>query len=116
MLSLAERRPVRGSGGAMPEPIYLDHAATTPVRPEVIEAMLPYFGSRFGNPSSIYGLGREARQAMDRARDTVAASLRCRPAEVLFTSCGSESDNLALKGVAYACRDRGNHIVTTQVE
>ncbi|HLH21472.1 MAG TPA: cysteine desulfurase NifS [Chloroflexota bacterium] len=100
----------------MPEPIYLDHAATTPVRPEVVEAMLPYFGSRFGNPSSIYGLGREARQAMDRARDTVAAALHCRPAEVLFTSCGSESDNLAIKGVAYALRDRGNHIVTTQVE
>jgi cysteine desulfurase len=100
----------------MPEPIYLDHAATTPVRPEVLEAMLPYFGGRFGNPSSIYGLGREARQAMDRARDTVAACLGCRPAEVLFTSCGSESDNLAIKGVAYACRDRGNHLITTQVE
>jgi cysteine desulfurase len=100
----------------MPEPIYLDHAATTPVRPEVLEAMLPYFGGRFGNPSSIYRLGREARQAMDRARDTVAAALGCRPAEVLFTSCGSESDNLAIKGVAYACRDRGNHLITTQVE
>jgi len=100
----------------MPEPIYLDHAATTPVRPEVLEAMLPYFGARFGNPSSIYGLGREARQAMDRARDTVAAALSCRPAEILFTSCGTESDNLAIKGVAYACRDRGNHLITTQVE
>jgi cysteine desulfurase len=100
----------------MPEPIYLDHAATTPVRPEVLEAMLPYFGGRFGNPSSIYGLGREARQAIDRARDTVAGLLGCRPAEVLFTSCGSESDNLAIKGVAYACRDRGNHLITTQVE
>jgi cysteine desulfurase len=100
----------------MPEPIYLDHAATTPVRPEVLEAMLPYFGGRFGNPSSIYRLGREARQAMDRARDTVAAALGCRPAEVLFTSCGSESDNLAIKGVAYACRDRGNHLITSQVE
>jgi cysteine desulfurase len=100
----------------MPELIYLDHAATTPVRPEVLEAMLPYFGGRFGNPSSIYSLGREARQALDRARDTIAACLGCRPAEVLFTSCGSESDNLAIKGVAYACRDRGNHIITTQVE
>ncbi len=100
----------------MPEPIYLDHAATTPVRPEVVEAMLPYFTERYGNPSSIYGLGREARQALDRARDTVADILGCRPAEVLFTSCGSESDNLAIKGVAYACRDRGNHIITTQVE
>ncbi len=100
----------------MPEPIYLDHAATTPVRPEVLEAMLPYFGERFGNPSSIYSLGREARQAMDRARETVAACLGCRPAEILFTSCGSESDNLAIKGVAYARRDHGNHIITTQVE
>ncbi|HEY7063260.1 MAG TPA: cysteine desulfurase NifS [Chloroflexota bacterium] len=100
----------------MPEPVYLDHAATTPVRPEVLEAMLPYFGGQYGNPSSIYGLGREARQAMDRARDGVAAVLGCRPAEVLFTSCGSESDNLALKGVAYALRDRGNHLITTQVE
>jgi len=100
----------------MPEPIYLDHAATTPVRPEVLEAMLPYFGARFGNPSSIYGLGREARQAMDRARDAVAAALGCRPAEVLFTSCGSESDNLAIKGVAYARRDHGNHLITTRVE
>ena len=79
----------------MPEPIYLDHAATTPVRPEVLEAMLPYFGARFGNPSSIYGLGREARQAIDRARDTVAAALGCRSGEIVFTCCGSESDNLA---------------------
>jgi cysteine desulfurase len=100
----------------MPEPIYLDHAATTPVRPEVVEAMLPYFTDRYGNPSSIYGLGREARQAIDRARDTVANILGCRPAEVIFTSCGSESDNLAIKGVAFACRDRGNHIITSQVE
>jgi cysteine desulfurase len=100
----------------MPEPIYLDHAATTPVRPDVLEAMLPYFTQHFGNPSSIYGVGREARQAMDRARDTVAEVLGCRSAEVLFTSCGSESDNLAIKGVAYALRDRGNHIITTQIE
>ncbi|HZU08157.1 MAG TPA: cysteine desulfurase NifS [Chloroflexota bacterium] len=100
----------------MPEPIYLDHAATTPVRPEVVEAMLPYFTDRYGNPSSIYGLGREARQAIDRARDTVANILGCRSAEVIFTSCGSESDNLAIKGVAFACRDRGNHIITSQVE
>jgi cysteine desulfurase len=100
----------------MPEPIYLDHAATTPTRPEVLEAMLPYFQARFGNPSSIYGLGREARQAIDQARDSVASVLGCRPAEVLFTSCGSESDNLAVKGVAYASRQRGNHLITTQVE
>ncbi|HLI28182.1 MAG TPA: cysteine desulfurase NifS [Chloroflexota bacterium] len=100
----------------MSETIYLDHAATTPVRPEVVEAMLPFFGSRYGNPSSIYGLGRDARAAVDWARDTVARVLHCRPAEILFTSCGTESDNLAIKGVAFALRDRGNHLITTQVE
>ncbi len=100
----------------MPDTIYLDHAATTPVRPEVVEAMLPYFGAHYGNPSSIYSLGRDARQAIDRARDTVASVLGCRGAEVLFTSCGSESDNLAIKGVAFALRERGNHIITTQIE
>jgi cysteine desulfurase len=100
----------------MPDTIYLDHAATTPVRPEVVEAMLPYFGSQYGNPSSIYALGRDARQALDRVARTVAAVLHCRAAEITFTSCGSESDNLAIKGVAFALRDRGNHIVTTQIE
>jgi cysteine desulfurase len=100
----------------MPETIYLDHAATTPVRAEVLDAMLPFLSSRYGNPSSLYGLGREARQAIDGARDIIAAVLGCRSAEVIFTSCGSESDNLAIKGVALASRDRGNHIVTTRVE
>jgi len=100
----------------MPDTIYLDHAATTPVRPEVVEAMLPYFGAQYGNPSSIYSLGRDARQALDRSRDVVAGVLGCRPAEVLFTSGGSESDNLAIKGVAFALRERGNHIITTQIE
>jgi cysteine desulfurase len=100
----------------MPDTIYLDHAATTPVRPEVVEAMLPYFGTQYGNPSSIYSLGRDARQALDRSRDVVAGVLGCRPAEILFTSCGSESDNLAIKGVAFALRERGNHIITTQIE
>ncbi len=100
----------------MPEPVYLDHAATTPVRPEVLAAMLPFFGERYGNPSSIYSLARDGRAAVDRARDTVASVLGCRAPEIVFTSCGSESDNLALKGVAYACRDRGIHIVTTQIE
>jgi cysteine desulfurase len=100
----------------MPDTIYLDHAATTPVRPEVVEAMLPYFGGHYGNPSSIYSLGRDARQAIDGARDTVAAVLGCRPAEIIFTSCGSESDNLAIKGTAFALRERGTHIITTQIE
>jgi cysteine desulfurase len=100
----------------MPDTIYLDHAATTPVRPEVVEAMLPYFGEHYGNPSSIYSLGRDARQAIDRARDLVAAVLGCRAPEIIFTSCGSESDNLAIKGAAFALRERGTHIITTQIE
>ncbi len=96
--------------------IYLDHAATTPVDPAVVEAMLPYFTEKYGNPSSIYAPAREARKAMDWARDTVAQILGASPAEIVFTSGGSESDNLALKGVAFANRRKGNHIITTQIE
>ncbi|MGE5620832.1 MAG: cysteine desulfurase NifS [Sphingomonadaceae bacterium] len=96
--------------------IYLDHAATTPVDPAVVEAMIPYFTEKFGNPSSIYGPAREARKALDWARDTVAQVLGASPAEIVFTSGGTESDNLALKGVAFANRHKGNHIITTQVE
>ena len=83
---------------AMPEPIYLDHAATTPVRPEVREAMEPFFGPRFGNPSSMHRWGREARVALDEARERVAACLGARTDEVCFTSGGTESDNLAVLG------------------
>jgi cysteine desulfurase len=96
--------------------IYLDHAATTPVDPVVVEAMLPYFTEKFGNPSSIYAPAREARKALDWARGTVAEILGASPAEVIFTSGGTESDNLALKGVAFANRHKGNHIITSQVE
>lgn len=96
--------------------IYLDHAATTPVAPEVLERMLPYFSEQFGNPSSIYGLGRRAAAALDEAHETVADVLGCRPTEVVFTGGGSEADNLAIKGIAYAPRRRGNHIVTTAIE
>jgi len=96
--------------------IYLDHAATTPVDPAVVNAMIPYFTEKYGNPSSIYSIAREARKAMDWARDTVAEVLGASPAEIIFTGCGTESDNLALKGVAFAHRHRGNHIITTQVE
>jgi len=96
--------------------IYLDHAATTPVDPEVLEAMLPYFTDRFGNPSSVYGLGREARSALDGARDQVARVLACQSREVVFTSGGSEADNLAIRGVAARNAEAGRHIVTSQVE
>ena len=96
--------------------IYLDHAATTPMRPEVLEAILPYFTQKFGNPSSIYGLAQEARKAVDEARAKVARILGCRPTEVMFTSGGSESDNTALKGAAFASQQLGNHIITTSIE
>ncbi|MCC7369608.1 MAG: cysteine desulfurase [Chloroflexi bacterium] len=95
---------------------YLDHAATTPLDERVLEAMLPYLRDRWGNPSSLYGHGRVARRALDESRDTVANVLGCRPSEMLFTSGGTESDNLAIKGVAYARRAEGNHLVTTAVE
>jgi cysteine desulfurase len=96
--------------------VYLDHAATTPLRPEVLEAMLPYFCQRYGNPSGIYASAQEARQAMDEARRVVADVLGCSPEEVIFTSGGTESDNAAIKGVALALRERGNHIITSSIE
>ncbi|MBV8086507.1 MAG: cysteine desulfurase NifS [Chloroflexi bacterium] len=96
--------------------IYLDHAATTPVDPRVVEAMLPYFTEKFGNPSSIYSIARESRRGMEGARETVAEILNCQPREVVFTACGSESDNAAIKGVAEANQDRGKHIITTAIE
>jgi cysteine desulfurase len=101
--------------------IYLDHAATTPVDPVVMQAMLLYFGERFGNPSSIYQLGQDGRTALDRARATVARILGCQPAEILFTSGATESDNLALAGVGWHHRlrdpaGRPPHLVTTAVE
>lgn len=98
--------------------VYLDHAATTPTDPRVLAAMLPYFGEYFGNPSSIYRLGRESLQAIDTARSTVAEVLHCNPKEIVFTAGGSESDNLAIKGAALAQRQRGKgqHIVTSAIE
>ncbi len=88
--------------------IYMDHAATTAVDSRVVEAMLPYFSEKYGNASSIYALGREAQQAMEDARRTVADILGAAPREIIFTSCGSESDNLAIRGVAFARRAEGN--------
>ena len=96
--------------------IYLDHAATTPVDPRVVEAMLPYFTERYGNASAIYSLGREARQALDQARAGVAEVLNCSPKEIVFPSCGTESDNLAIRGVAWMNRERGDHIITSSIE
>lgn len=96
--------------------IYFDHAATTAVDPRVLEAMVPYFSAAYGNPSSSYALAREARRAVDRARDSVAETLGCSGTEIIFTSCGSESDNLAIKGVAFATQGRGRHIVASAVE
>ena len=96
--------------------IYMDHSATTYVRKEVVTAMIPYFTEHFGNPSSIYGIARESKRAVDAARAQVAKALGADPEEIYFTSGGSESDNWALKGVAYANRKRGNHIITTQIE
>lgn len=96
--------------------IYLDHAATTALDPRVLDAMLPYFTTEYGNASSIYTLGRHAMQAIDSAREQVADILSCRPTEISFTGCGSESDNLAIKGMAYAAQKKGNHIITTPIE
>ncbi|MBI2853367.1 MAG: cysteine desulfurase NifS [Chloroflexi bacterium] len=100
----------------MKRTIYLDHAATTPVHPKVLEAMIPYFSERFGNPSTIYTLGQDARRGVDEARETVAGILGCKPREVIFTSGGTESDNTAIKGAAFALRDKGNHIITSSME
>src|SRR3990170_3712652 len=102
----------------MKDTAYLDYAATTPLRPEVREALLPYLGERFGNPSATYALAAESRRAIDGARGAVAGILGGRPAEVIFTSGGTESINAAIKGVAFAQQLArvGNHIVTSAIE
>lgn len=97
----------------MPTPVYFDHAATTPVKPEVLEAMTPYFGARFGNPSSVHRWGREARVALDEARERVAACLGAHTDEVCFTSCGTEGDNMAVLGVFRALRSSGRTAALT---
>lgn len=96
--------------------IYLDHASTTPVREEVLTAMLPYFCERFGNPSSLYPLGQEASDAVEAARGTLAHVLNAQPREIFFTSGGTESDNWAIKGFARAHASKGKHIITTAIE
>jgi len=96
--------------------VYMDHAATTFTKPEVLTEMLPYFTERFGNPSSVYSLARESKQVVEAARGRVAKALGARPEECYFTAGGSESDNWALKGVAFANRKKGNHIITSKIE
>jgi cysteine desulfurase len=96
--------------------IYMDHAATTPVHPEVVEAMLPHLSKSFGNPSALHALGREAHEAVSAARESVADVLGCRPTEVIFTSGGTESDNAALRGSAHSLQDKGKHIITSSIE
>jgi cysteine desulfurase len=94
----------------------MDNNATTPVKPEVLEAMLPFFREHFGNPSSVHWAGRMVSGAVETAREKVAALLNCAPAEIVFISCGSEGDNFAIKGTAEALKEKGNHIITTTVE
>jgi len=96
--------------------IYMDHSATTPVAPEVLQAMLPYFSERFGNGSSLHSFGLEAREAIEDAREKVAGLINAEPSEIYFTSGGTESDNLALKGIALKNRKKGRHIITSSFE
>ena len=96
--------------------IYFDHAATTAVKPEVLETMLPYFTEKYGNASSIYSLGRENKKAIDDTREKVATALNAQPKEIFFTSGGTEADNWAIKGVAFSNESKGKHIITTNIE
>ena len=96
--------------------VYMDYAATTYVKPEVLEEMMPFFTEKYGNPSSFYGISRETKMAIDKARNRVAKALNCDLNEVYFTGGGSEADNWAIKGIASAHRKKGNHIITTKIE
>jgi cysteine desulfurase len=100
----------------MTKPIYLDYNGTTPHDPEVIAAMRPYLEDEFGNPSSSHHFGSKPRQAVLSAREQIALLINCRPQEIIFTSGGTESNNYAIKGIARAYRDKGNHIITSQIE
>lgn len=96
--------------------VYLDNAATTPVKKQVLDEMLPFFTEKYGNPSSIYRLGQETRNAIDEVREKIAKVINAKPRDIYFTAGGSEADNWAIKGVAYANRDKGNHIITSKIE
>lgn len=95
---------------------YFDNAATTQVNQDVIKEMLPYFSIEYGNPSSLYSIGRRAKRALEEARRKIANIINCKPNEIYFTSCGTESDNLAIKGIAYANKEKGKHIITSKIE
>ena len=96
--------------------VYMDYSATTPVKKEVLDAMLPYFSEHFGNPSSLYSIAQESKEALEKARGQVASLIGAKVNEVFFTAGGSEADNWALEGVADALKDKGNHIITTKIE
>lgn len=95
---------------------YFDHSATTAVKEEVLKEMLPFFNLEFGNPSSMYSVGRRTKKVVEEARAKVAMAINAKPKEIYFTSCGSEGDNMAIKGIAKALKSKGNHIITTQIE
>lgn len=95
---------------------YFDNSATTPIKEEVLKAMFPYLSIQYGNPSSIYSIGRNAKRAIEESRKKVASLIKCKAEEIYFTSCGSESDNTALKGIAYANKNKGRHIITSKIE
>lgn len=95
---------------------YFDNSATTRIKEEVLQEMFPYLSIQYGNPSSIYSIGRNAKRAIEEARKRVASLINCKPEEIYFTSCGSESDNTALKGIAYANQKKGKHIITSKIE
>ena len=115
-LSLTSDRKGNGKRAKMGKLIYMDHAATTAVRPEVLDAMLPYFTEKFGNPSGVYTFASRNKDVINVARDIIADSLGAKPEEIYFTGGGSESDNWALKAAAEAFQDKGKHIITTRIE
>lgn len=106
----------KGTGTSMNHLIYLDNAATTQTKVEVVEAMLPYFNEKYGNPSSVYEFASQNKKAVTEARDTVGKALRCDSNEIFFTAGGTEADNWAIKGIAEAYREKGNHIITSRIE
>ena len=95
---------------------YFDNSATTRIKEEVLNEMFPYLSKEYGNPSSLYSIGRSAKRAIEEARRRVASLINCKPEEIYFTSCGSESDNTALKGIAYSNKNKGKHIITSKIE